>query len=560
MFIEVFGTGGSNTFASFTELFHSTNYDLSTSKLFRPALTKALEFKTYDQFLLNDETLLSVKDVIAPFVLSRIGSVIADIKQSSYYEGVRDNLGNLSDALNKNIIEWDDFKKSLELYKKELFTSGSHRVEFGNALLRSIKDVQDFPVAIVSEVFDGDEIVELITVSSYLKQFRNLSNWNSTGWKIKVGDVAKAMDNIAPFFNVLYDKGGADLLIKMIKESTIQNVLSTVSSGKRLMNKVSNLDSIFLTILKENPKDIDPLLDSFPDKIRQGLVSGLVEKIAILPVLEDMYASDSPFKPYEKINSDRLRQLLQFNNFKFDGRSAKKKKKENYDEYFHRLSKDVLKDAVPPMKLEKVVETQDQLNEKTVEYSKYYNGKHGNSAVEFLETYDVKMSYPQFDEFTKRFPNTKLVPSFHGTSLLASNFLLRFGFTILPSNDSSIAGRMLDIYGMVMIKDKSLGNPVEEDDYIECIENGYEPVYSGLTGKAIRFDYNSDTHYIKNLDVVGGIYVSNIIEKTAQYIGNGCNRSQGTVGVIFEIEANLGTPGLHSHSAGLGNDSIRSPE
>jgi hypothetical protein len=84
--------------------------------------------------------------------------------------------------------------------------------------------------------------------------------------------------------------------------------------------------------------------------------------------------------------------------------------------------------------------------------------------------------------------------------------ILRNGFVILPSSDSSATGRML-------------GN---------------------------------------------GIYFSDISNKASQYVGDkggGVTRRFGTRGYVFEMEAELGLYGKHYKSAGVGGDkSTRSPE
>jgi hypothetical protein len=189
---------------------------------------------------------------------------------------------------------------------------------------------------------------------------------------------------------------------------------------------------------------------------------------------------------------------LKYNNFEFKGAMLRKKPREKWADYFVRVEQTLKgEDLVPDIKLEKIEETKEQLEEKSVEYSKYYNGNHGNSACEFIESFNVNMKYPQFEQFKTRFGSNELIPAFHASGLTASNFILRFGFTVIPANDSSTVGRMLDIYNMALVKPKSEGDAIEDsNDYIEYLENGYFPVSSRQSGKQVTYsDYPTDQYH-----------------------------------------------------------------
>ena len=100
-------------------------------------------------------------------------------------------------------------------------------------------------------------------------------------------------------------------------------------------------------------------------------------------------------------------------------------------------------------------------------------------------------------------PTPTVIPAFHGTGSIGASMILRYGFKVISRADKSVVGRMLG----------------------------------------------------------DGIYVSNIIEKAAQYIGDhGFSRRSGTVGYILETECYLGVDGTDYKAAGLSNDHIRSPE
>jgi hypothetical protein len=298
----------------------------------------------------------------------------------------------------------------------------------------------------------------------------------------------------------LYDDYGVDALIEYFKNDNVQGVWDKISSGKRLLNKTNSLEYIMLDMLSDKDKlqKLDDLLDAFPNKIANSLVNTLKDQLLIYPLLKDIFNDDNPLKPSIKLTPSRIKTLLKYNNFEFKGAMLRKKPREKWADYFVRVEQTLKgEDLVPDIKLEKIEETKEQLEEKSVEYSKYYNGNHGNSACEFIESFNVNMKYPQFEQFKTRFGSNELIPAFHASGLTASNFILRFGFTVIPANDSSTVGRMLDIYNMALVKPKSEGDAIEDsNDYIEYLENGYFPVSSRQSGKQVTYsDYPTDQYH-----------------------------------------------------------------
>ena len=143
--------------------------------------------------------------------------------------------------------------------------------------------------------------------------------------------------------------------------------------------------------------------------------------------------------------------------------------------------------------------------------------------------------------------------------MIPANFILRMGFTIIPASDPSSSGKALMIYGVTVVKPKADGDPITGDDFVAYMENGYTPVPKNEVNNYPESQYHKTT--LKGVD---GIYISNIIEKSAQYIGEGAwRRKFGTVGIIYEMEANLGKRYLHWERAGVSaNDphNFKSPE
>jgi hypothetical protein len=553
---------GHSNFRSFIELFRDTDYDLSKNAKVFKAIDERIDqlnsdteynyFSVAISYKLNKPTLLAFKDKILTHLKNKLlaGGKIKSIVLDLNY------MANLS------IITKDEakelFQTSTKNNKARLF---SVLDDFGSYDSEKLKD--SFLLDFIS---DKDTLKDFLT-RSYMNSFLliRLGDPNYYTSKEATDVISQYLDKNSFYIGKLYDDHGVDALVEYFSDPDVSGIWDKISSGKRLLNKTNSLEFIMLDMLssKDKIQNLDKLLDAFPDKIKNSLVNTLKEQLLIYPLLNDIYVSNNPLKPFTQLTPNRIKTLLTYNNFEFKGAMLRKKPRESWASYFERVS-DVLKsDAlIPDIKIDKIEESQDQLNEKTVEYSKYYNGMHGSSAVEFLESFNVNMKYPQFEEFKTRFGNDNLIPAFHASGLTASNFILRFGFTVIPANDSSTVGRMLDIHNMTLVKAKADGDAIEKtNDYVEYLENGYFPIDSGAANTRAIVNYPSDLYHRATISTVGGIYVSNVIEKVAQYLGDeGFSRKEGTIGTIYECEVNLGAKGLHYHVAGTGTDSIRSPE
>lgn len=569
-------------FNKFISDYQYSSYDLTKIPGFTDVLIN--HFKNDELSLksieLNKETYISLR----PYIDSTNVVFLDSIKNASEDDLVnmlstasrnaRTYFENIQSVFESEAMSYDELIKSFRDVK-DLFTSKGQFATRAFAL--AMKKFIDYNTTdkltknFIGDVFDKDEMigyVETIVIDRKVDRLTKYLNWN---YKVSIRDVANAMDTFADSLTIVYDKYGLDPVISLIKNDKVTKLLENISSGKRLLNKSPELDSMMVTLFESSPQHLDRFFDAFPEKIAKGLFKGLLEKILILPIIEDMYKDDAAFPVKEKLSSERVRTMLKFNNFEFTGSLVRRKKNESNGDYLKRLKEDLGNSVVPQLQVEKVEETQDQLNEKTVEYSKYLNGRHGDTAVEFLETYNVNMKFSQHDNFVQRFgSDNKLVPAFHGSSLEAANFIMRFGFTILPESDKSTVGRMLDIRRVVFVKDKQLGPELDivmDNIHTDCsplLEDGYFPVWSVEWDKKSRSEiyemYPTDKYWRIEAPVVGGIYIADSTEKPAQYIGRGYARQYGAVGLILELDVNLGEDGLFNHSMGRGRDSIKSPE
>jgi hypothetical protein len=216
-------------------------------------------------------------------------------------------------------------------------------------------------------------------------------------------------------------------------------------------------------------------------------------------------------QPFGNIDDKRLRTMLMMNDINASalvaGETPRRKKNEKWTDYFKRAKTELEKSTggkvLGAEKVTLVPNADVKATTKTYN-SSFRAGKHGDTYVKILKTFNSNFKFPEFDEFRKtNFGDGTITPAFHGTGGIAASMILRYGFKVIKSSDPSVAGRMLG----------------------------------------------------------DGIYFSNKIDKALQYVSNGgYDRGLGTKGYILELDNTLGKSGSNYRAMGLGNDHIRSPE
>lgn len=334
---------------------------------------------------------------ITPFIMDIIDSTITAINKSSAY-GMNSYFRSLLlmlSILSASGVTMRGFKTNSDVLYDYFYVVDDGKKAKMFATFKDLKSTKFIGDKFLSSLFPSENaIMEFIDSDQVLGKNKNLEYYIKNGYKINVNHIANAMNVISPWFNDIYDRFGVDALIRLLKNDRVKTLFSVVSSGKRLLDRSQNMEEILLNIMNNNPSDIDRVFDAIPDNISKGMISAMVQKIAVLPVIEEMYSDDNPMKPSMQLDSSRIRDLLKYNDFSFDQRKVRRKKNESHSSYLQRVEKEAGKD-IPKINMTKIEETQDQKYEKTVEYLKYYNNMHGNTAVEFLETYDVEQHFPQ---------------------------------------------------------------------------------------------------------------------------------------------------------------------
>jgi hypothetical protein len=291
----------------------------------------------------------------------------------------------------------------------------------------------------------------------------------------------------------LFENSSLDEFVKIFDNDVYKLFFELAKGGKAFLENATIFKDISLNLIstKEKRKDFDKFISIFPESLQKKIFAYIKSIYGVTDLISDIYDSNNPFAPKIKLTTDRIKELKKYNNFEINSPKFRKKKNESYSDFFNRIDEEGIIEKIPEPDIKEIPMTQEEKEKQSVEYSKYYNNKHGNTAIEFLESYEV--NFPGMS-ISPDFPQNKLVPAFSGTGLVATNFILRFGFTVIPTSDSSIVGRALDIVDMYFVKPKSSGEQinVHNPEYNDYIDNGYFPVSSTIGAR----------HYGRNIETI----------------------------------------------------------
>lgn len=268
------------------------------------------------------------------------------------------------------------------------------------------------------------------------------------------------------------DDGASLAVAKLVRENP---------SDSRIMSK-------FLETM--NPEKFDDFYDTILSKLTDSdSVNALREvkrsvynRTLVRPYIEKLQNSEVPIG--FKLDAGRAIEILKYNNIELKPFDPAVKISDA-------LAEDIKLNELPIQEDEEM--TQRDCDALSVALLKYRNGRHGDTAIRVLKSFNVNMQ-SQIDGVEAKKAELKaagikilsMEPVFHGTGPVAANMILRNGFRVMGGGAISIAGRLLG----------------------------------------------------------DGIYFSNVIDKAAQYVktdvGDGYGRSHGTVGCMFEMYALLG--------------------
>lgn len=240
------------------------------------------------------------------------------------------------------------------------------------------------------------------------------------------------------------------------------------------------------------------------------IAKGVVDTKFMLATKAELDGDTVPIKPLVDLNADRIKAILKYNDIKVPRAPIIKPGS---------TLADVMAKVVPQSDIQKLavvedVKTEEELKTMSVEYDAFNRYRHGNIAVKIVKSFNVSIPVQEAgfakwaDKMAAEGNTTPIMrPVFHGTGSVAASMILRHGFKVISSGDSSVVGRMLG----------------------------------------------------------DGIYFSNVIDKVSQYMSDGgYSRGVGIRGYIFEMEASLGQYQRDFQAAGPGTgyrpSAVISPE
>ena len=316
----------------------------------------------------------------------------------------------------------------------------------------------------------------------------------------------KSMDKLKSLTSILPKDKKAKLIVDTL--NNIQSSKSILSSSE----KQDYIDQISDDIMDPSEfiydKEMEPYYEELSTRIKAKLSRRLITIKNIDLFKKQLYVGD--IVPFHDLSLERTRTVAKFNEINIFGDDIPAKELKS-PESVRRIIDSIQHSGINDIDYEKIEYTQDELDKLTVQYHlKNRSNKHGRFGLKFVNVYNVKI--PIQEESQKRWleqhiGEDELTPMFHGTGSIAAAFILRNGFRVISSSDKSVAGRMLG----------------------------------------------------------DGIYAAIHIDKSAQYMGDPedgsiFGRSIGRRGFLFEMQGALGKYKKDYTTAGMGNDSIRSPE
>lgn len=272
-------------------------------------------------------------------------------------------------------------------------------------------------------------------------------------------------------------------------------------------NAISKIIHSLLKMHDSNKKAAEEVYADLNGDIKRNLIDQLAGD-AFMKVIKPSITDPSVLiRPLQDLTDARIDEMLAYNKVSIPAIRINSPAAKNIS-----ALRDAVKDHSKHVAHPKVVRHDDigknptreeYLLKKSVEYDRFNRYKHGGIAIKFLDEFNVNIpeQVSGYNKFLASNAGTTVMnPVFHGTGSIAASMILRFGFAIISSKDSSVTGRMLG----------------------------------------------------------DGIYFSTVLDKVAQYVGDkGFGRQIGTKGYIFQMTAALGEINKHYRTA---TSNVVSPE
>jgi len=304
-------------------------------------------------------------------------------------------------------------------------------------------------------------------------------------------------------------------IVRVAKKNNYSNFFSQDNyKNTRTRDEKSEFVSIFTGILNDSiGTDLEDYVSDILEQMPGGVTGKIRDSLIGANKLIDE-VNTGAIQPFGTIDDKRMKIMLSMNDINFGSlvtsSVGRRKRGEKWKDYFNRAKASNINSS-SALGDELVTLANEDVTKITKLYNKSFrSGNHGDVYTKFNKVYTSSLKYPEFDDFRKNnFGDGTITPAFHGTGGIAASMILRYGFKVIKSSDSSVVGRMLG----------------------------------------------------------SGIYFSNKLDKAMQYVSNGgFGRSIGSKGYILEVDTTLGQldttrgSGPDYRAMGLGGDNIRSPE
>lgn len=462
----------------------------------------------YSKFIRNVSYLPSSdNDLIEEFVDYIDGLVL---EASTNMRSIKKDPGVNAMLLERGILKVEDL--SDDEATGLLSITQNFSTEMGEKLVAKVLENPDFINVMIKKLRVSSSVRDLVTLvqkRGTAKQFKDLQDAILLNTVMFID-----IDDDDPYLNESVITGLLEVSTTEYKEEITKNVLNKISklNPKQLSRLFRSSKNVLVSILYNSTDEIfNEFIESDIPQARKreiGMMYIARKIIVDTNIRSSLFNPEDPIKPMMDLSDERLQQVLEFNNIKINAKNTRKRQAETYTEYLERNARDSIDEfEIGKTKVELEEVSEEMMNRRTVEYNRMHaNNKHGDIALKFIRSLSVspELTKPAYFDFKNEHSNSVMFPVFHGTGSVAASFINRFGFAIIDASDESAVGRML-------------GN---------------------------------------------GIYFSNILDKSAQYVGDyGYSRGKGNRGYLLELEAVLGVNGVDYKEAGTtGSDNIVSPE
>lgn len=438
-------------------------------------------------------------------VLSYI-TVRDDIERSMMYT-VFNRIGDDEYYKKINVRDWSSAGRKIgDLARNH---SSGERKDFYNKVIKNPETKERIKEeALSAGYYEKSRIIADLTESDLdEKEFAQLVDKSLDGstqrtTEVVVGNYTESVnkkDSLNKKDRILFEKSvlWADQNIKKLR--------------KEYQNLMTSAQPTFIAYSQSDRKGAEALYESMSKSMKKRMAAAYLSNGEFALTAGGELVSDSnPIKPFQVLNDKRIREILKYNNVVSEETKISDKHIKTLDtlDNYIKTENPEQKKKLENLKVDEVKKSPKELSQMSADlHRSKRNNRHGDVSMVIKKEFNVAipLQVKSQAEWIEKDPNQEIInPMYHGTGSIAASMILRYGFRVIKSGDSSVVGRMLG----------------------------------------------------------DGVYGAIHIDKSQQYVGDeGYARTPGLRGYIFEINAALGKEGKDYRAAGLGNrDGIRSPE